>query len=312
MLIKNMTAFQWDPGQIDRTHLVEHEIKTGNSPPVCQRQYQIPSVCKEQLKTQVDDMLKTGMIRDSHSAWRSPVLLVKKTQPDGSIKYRFCIDLKKVNSITTKDSYSLPLIRETVDALWGSRYFSTLDVDRAFWQIGLKEADKCKTAFIVDGKLYEFNVMPFGSMNAPSTFQRLMDKVLSGLTWKQCLVYIDDILIFSKTFEQHLKDVDDVLSRIIDAGLKLKPSKCTFADDEVDYLGFKISGEGIQMQTLQKNKQNKVVATIWSSTVPTPIAPAGPTAPTMMPQQYFQFRQQTWSSKTLSLVFDKTPAQRAR
>ena len=194
-------------------------------------------------------MLKTGMIRDSHSAWRSPVLLVKKTQPDGSIKYRFCIDLKKVNSITTKDSYSLPLIRETVDALWGSRYFSTLDVDRAFWQIGLKEADKCKTAFIVDGKLYEFNVMPFGSMNAPSTFQRLMDKVLSGLTWKQCLVYIDDILIFSKTFEQHLKDVDDVLSRIIDAGLKLKPSKCTFADDEVDYLGFKISGEGIQMQT---------------------------------------------------------------
>lgn len=151
--------------------------------------------------------------------------------------------------MTTKDSFSLPLIRETVDALWGARYFSTVDVDRAFWQIGVKEADKCKTAFIVDGKLYEFNVMPFGSMNAPSTFQRLMDKVLAGLTWKQCLVYIDDILIFSKTFDQHLKDIDDVLSRIIDSGLKLKPSKCNFADDEVDYLGFKLSGDGIQMQT---------------------------------------------------------------
>jgi hypothetical protein len=103
-----------------------------------------------------------------------------------------------------KDAYSLPRIDETVDALSGAKFFSTMDVDRAFWQIGLREEDKCKTAFVVDGQLFEFNVMPFGSSNAPATFQRLMDKVLRGLTWHQCLVYIDDVLIFAKTFKAHL------------------------------------------------------------------------------------------------------------
>jgi hypothetical protein len=172
-----------------------------------------------------------------------------KKLPDGTIKYRFCIDLKKVNSITTKDCYSLPRFSETVEALSGAKYFTTIDVDRAFWRIGLAEKDKCKTAFIIDGKLYEFNVMPFGSMNAPSTFQRLMDRVLRGLTWKQCLVYIDDVLIFSTTFERHMQDIDEVLSRFIFAGLKLKPSKCLFADNEVEYLGFRINDKGLQATT---------------------------------------------------------------
>ena len=136
-----------------------------------------------------------------------------------------------------------------MDALSGAKYFTTMDVDRAFWQVGLAEEDKKKTAFTIGGKLYEFNVMPFGSMNASSTFQRLMDRVLRGLTWKQCLVYIDDVLIFSATFEQHLKDIDEVLARFSCAGLKLKPGKCSFADEEVEYLGFKISQKGIQITT---------------------------------------------------------------
>ena len=97
----------------------------------------------------------------------------------------------------------------------------------------------------MDGKLFEFNVMPFGSMNASSTFQRLMDRVLRGLTWKQCLVYVDDVLIFSSTFEKHLIDIDEVLSRFKFAGLKLKPTKCTFADNEVEYLGFRITDKGL-------------------------------------------------------------------
>lgn len=140
----------------------------------------------------------------------------------------------------------MPRISDTVDALCGAKIFTTMDIDRAFWQIGVNQDDKKKTAFVVDSKLFEFNVMPFGSMNAPSTFQRLMDRVLSGLTWRQCLVYIDDVLIFSKTFGDHLRDIDEVLSRIIYAGLKLKPSKCIFANNQVDYLGFKITDKGIQ------------------------------------------------------------------
>lgn len=155
--------------------------------------------------------------------------------------------MKKVNKITVKDCYTLPLISEIVDALSGCSFFTTLDVDRAFWQIPVVEADKCKLVFVVDGRLYEFNVMPFGSMNAPGTFQRLVDRILKGLTWKQCLVYIDDVLIFSSSFNQHLVDLDEVLSRFKYAGLKLKPSKCLVADNEVEYLGFKISNRGIQV-----------------------------------------------------------------
>jgi hypothetical protein len=162
------------------------------------------------------------------------------------VKYRFCIDLRKVNDATAKDCYAIPRIDETVDALCGSVFFSSMDVDRAFWQIAMAEADKHKFAFRVDGRLLEPNVMPFGSKNAPSTFQRLMDKILRGLTWKQCLVYIDDVLVFAKDFNEHCCRLDAVLGRIGDAGLKLKPAKCEFGTSEVNYLGFQISEKGVR------------------------------------------------------------------
>ena len=129
-----------------------------------------PSVARERVQEQVDEMLENKLIRPSYSPWCSPVLLAKKKLLDGTVKYRFCVDLKKVNSVTAKDSYSLPRISETVDAISGAKYFTTMDVDRAFWPVGLAEEDKKKTAFTIGGKLYEFNVMPFGSMNASSTF----------------------------------------------------------------------------------------------------------------------------------------------
>ena len=134
-----------------------------------------------------------------------------------------------MNEITVKDVYSLPRIEETVDALNGSQYFSTIDVDRAFWQVGVVEGDKCKTAFIIDGQLYEFNVI-----------------VLRGLTWHQCLVYIDDVLVFAKTFQEHLMNLSNVLTRVLASGLKLKPNKCMFGDNKVEYLGFSISDKGIR------------------------------------------------------------------
>ena len=246
LLVCHFDEFQWDPDTIGRTHMVEHCIDTGTSVPIVQRQYPIPTVAKDAMRAQVKDMLRKGFIRESSSSWRSPVLLIKKVDENGKVTYRFCIDLRKVNDQTVKDRYMLPRIDETVDALSGSRFFSTMDVDRAFWQVGLKETDKCKTAFVVDGQLFEFNVMPFGASNAPATFQRLMDKALRGLTWHQCIVYIDDVLVFAKSFEAHLANLDLVLTRIKAAGLKLKPSKCKFADNRVDYLGFSISDKGRQ------------------------------------------------------------------
>jgi hypothetical protein len=246
LLVHHYECFQWDKSKIGRTTMVEHAIDTGDARPIMQRQYPVPTIAQESLRAQVKDMLDKGFIRPSNSAWRSPVLLIKKTSDEGVVSYRFCIDLRKVNEVTLKDAYSLPRIDETVDALGGSKYFTVMDVDRAFWQVGLKEDDKKKTAFVVDGRLYEFNVMPFGCCNAPATFQRLMDKVLNGLTWHQCLVYIDDVLVFAKDFDTHLENLNLVLTRIKAAGLKLKPDKCKIADNKVEYLGFSISDKGRQ------------------------------------------------------------------
>jgi hypothetical protein len=246
VLLKNYESFQWDANSISRTNLVEHSIDTGAHAPIRTKQYPLPTVAMDQIRAQAAQMLKDGTIRHSHSSWQSPILLIKQVQADATIKYRFCVDLRKVNAITARDSYNLPRISETVDKLNGMVFFSNGDIDRAFWQVGVVEKDKCKHAFNVDGTLYEGNVMSFGSMNAPATFQRLMDTILKGLTWKQCLAYIDDILIFSRTFELHLKHIDEVLSRIANAKLKLKPSKCSFGNNEVEYLGFRISDQGIQ------------------------------------------------------------------
>ena len=269
-VIRKAEVFNFDQQKkLGRTNLTIHSVPTGDNSPVQQKQYPIPSIAREPLIKQVNEMLDAKVIRPSTSSWRSPILLVKKKSLDGSFKYRFCIDLKKVNAITAKDCYSLPLIGQTVDALIGCSYFTTLDLDRAFWQVPVAENDKSKLAFVIDGKLFEFNVMPFGSMNAPATFQRLVDRVLRGLTWKQCLVYIDDVLIFSKTFEKHCIDVDEVLHRFAHANLLIKPDKCSFAESEVEYLGFKITKEGIQVtakkiEAIQKVLPPETTKTLYS------------------------------------------------
>ena len=259
VLLKNYKAFQWVPNAISRTNLVEHEINTGDAAPIRSKQYPLPTIALDQIRKQAEQMLKDGTIRHSNSAWQSPILLIKQQAEDGSDKYRFCIDLRKVNAVTAKDSYSLPRIKETVDKLNGMIFFSNGDIDRAFWQVGVKESDKCKHAFAVDGRLYEGNVMAFGSQNAPATFQGLINTVLTGLTWKQCLAYIDDILIFSKAFDIHLQHIDEVLSRLINESLKLKPSKCSFGKHEVEYLGFRISDQGIQPSLRKVERLLKVL-----------------------------------------------------
>ena len=254
VLSMHKDVFQSADGTLGRTKLVEHSVQTNDHNPIATKQYPIPTVAVDEIRSQTAQMLKDNVIRPSKSPWRSPVLLVKKKDMSGKVVgYRFCIDLTKVNAITVKDSYALPLIGKTTDALCGAKFFSNGDLDRAFWQVGLREQDKEKFAFVVDGKLLEPNVMPFGSMNAPSTFQRLVDRVLYGLTWKQCLVYLDDILIFSVSFEQHLCDIHETLSRFKCANLRLKPSKCHFARTDVDYLGFKISHQGIQASEKRVN-----------------------------------------------------------
>ena len=145
-------------------------------------------------------MLNQGVIRPSNSPWASPVVLVRKK--DGT--WRFCIDFRKLNSVTHRDAYPLPRIDATLDSLAGAKFFSTLDLASGYWQVELEEEDKEKTAFTTPHGLFEFNVMPFGLTNAPATFQRLMECVLAGLTTEHSLIYLDDIIVFSATFQEHL------------------------------------------------------------------------------------------------------------
>ena len=163
---------------------------------------------------------------------------------DGTM--RFCVDYRKLNQITKKDSYPLPRITEALDALGGARYFSTLDLRSGYWQVEMDNDSKEKTAFITHNGLYEFNVLPFGLCNSACTFQRLMTHVLRGLEWDICLVYIDDLILFSRTFEEHLLHLEQVFSRLREANVRLKPSKCHFVQPQVEYPGHIISAEGLR------------------------------------------------------------------
>ena len=168
--------------------------------------------------------------------------MVKKK--DGSV--RFCIDYRRLNEVTVADQYPLPRIDDVLEALHKGRYFAVIDLKSGYWQIPLEEADAPKTAFRTLDGLYQFNVMPFGLRNAPATFQRLMDVVFSGMKWKGLLVYMDDIVVYSETPEEHLALLEDVLKRLAMAGLKLNPKKTVLVAKEVNYLGHVVSFDGIK------------------------------------------------------------------
>ena len=155
-------------------------------------------------------MLDQGAIQHSDSPWSSPAVLAKKK--DGSA--RFCIDYRKVNKVTRKDAYPLPRVDDTLDTLGGSKYFTMLDHAIGHWHVEVAEEDQPLTAFTTPEGLFQFKVMPFGLCNAPATFQRLMDRVLSRLKWSSCLVYFDDIIVVGTSFADHLSNIGGVLARL--------------------------------------------------------------------------------------------------
>ncbi|GBL83266.1 Retrovirus-related Pol polyprotein from transposon 297, partial [Araneus ventricosus] len=202
----------------------------------------LPLARKEEAEHLVKEMVDNGIIEESSGPWASPIVLVKKK--DGST--RFCVDYRKLNEITKKDSYPLPRIDDTLDALNGSQWFTTLDLKSGYWQVEVRPEDREKTAFTTGQGLWQFKVMPFGLCNAPATFERLMETVLRGLSSEACLVYLDDIIIVGRTFEEHLSNHRKVFQRLQNANLKLSPKKCRFFQKEVTYLGHVISAEGVK------------------------------------------------------------------
>ena len=233
-----MASSTSDLGQTGR---IRHHIDTGDTPPIRQPVCRISPHRLEEVRELVNQMLDHGVVEPSSSPWASPVVLVQKK--DGST--RFSVDYRKLNQVTRKDAYPLPLIDMTLDTLHGSMWFTTLDLLSGYWQVKLDEADKDKTAFYTTEGLFQFRVMPFGLCNAPASFQRLMDLVLSGLQWSQGLVYLDDIIVLGRSFEEHIKNLDLVFQRLRQSRLRLKPSKCAFFRKEVQYLGHVISREGV-------------------------------------------------------------------
>ena len=240
-LERHLTVFQKKGEPLGRTDLVQHEIEAGDARPMKQRARRLPLLMREEASKQVVQMSKDGLIEQSTSPWASLVVLVKKK--DGSV--RFCIDYRKLNAVTKKDAYPLPRIDDILEALNGADCFSTLDLASGYWQVGMEEEAKQKSAFVCSEGLYQFNVMPFGLVNAPATFERLMERVLSGLQWQTRLVYLDNIIIFSRGVAENLRRLEDVLKRLEAAGLKLKPAKCQLMKTSVTYLGHVVSADGV-------------------------------------------------------------------
>ena len=196
-----------------------------------------PAVCREEMTRTTD-----AIIRPSNSPWASPVVMVKKK--DGSL--RFCIDFRQLNEATIKDAHPIPRIDNLLDALHGARWFSTLDLKSGYWQVPIQEQDKEKTTFRTRcGQLFEFVQLPFGLCNAPATFSRLTDRVLAGLHWETCLFYLDNIIVFATTWEEHLARLQQVFERLRLTQLKLGAEKCSFAAKEVSYLGHRVTSEDL-------------------------------------------------------------------
>ncbi|GFX40081.1 hypothetical protein TNCV_4317171 [Trichonephila clavipes] len=225
-----------------RTRLTKHRIDTGEHPPIKEHPLRLPFAKKEEVQKLIKDMKNNDVMEPSSSPWASPIVSVRKK--DGST--RFCVDYRRLNDVTKKDSYPLPRIDDTLDTLAGNTWFSTLDLKSGYWQVELHPDDKEKTAFTSGQGLWQFKVMPFGLCNAPATFERLMETVLGELSYEACLVNLDDIIIVGRSFEKHLKNIRRVLQKLKEADLKLSPSKCHLFRREVTYLGHIISAEGVR------------------------------------------------------------------
>lgn len=242
-LLEFSDVFSKTPKYMGKTNLVEHKIDVGDAKPIKSKAYRVSQKEKNIIDRQIAEMEKYDIIRPSQSPWASPVVLVKKKSGES----RFCVDYRKLNDVTRKSAYTVPNIDDILTYLGNSKYFSTLDMYSGFWQVPISEDSKQYTAFQTQGHgLWEFNYMSFGLCNAPATFQALADRVFRDMKWKEILIYMDDIIIFSKTIEEHLSKLRKVFQRLRNAGLTLKPSKCEYLKEKINVLGYSVSREGLQ------------------------------------------------------------------
>jgi len=246
LLSNHHQVFSLEEGERGETDLTQFEINTVDTLPKKQPTRRIPYAAQQEVAQLLKEMQDANVIRPSTSAWASPIVLVKKK--DGTL--RFCVDYRALNKVTVADAFPLPKIDDLLDQLGKCRYFSTLDLKSGYWQIQVHPSSQAKTAFTTHKGLFEFRVMPFGLMNAPAAFQRLMQQILSTLdrdgSPNFVAVYLDDILIFSETFADHKYHIKQVLQKLEEVNLKLNPKKCHFGCQVVEYLGHILTPNGLQ------------------------------------------------------------------
>lgn len=253
--------FSSDDYDIGHTNMVQHRIELEDEYPFKQRYRHIPPAMYEDVKSHLHQMLRTGIIRKSHSPYASNVVLVKKK--NGSL--RICVDYRQLNMKTKKDAYALPRVEDMLDCMAGNKYFSTIDMKSGYHQVEILEEHKERTAFTVGPLgLFEYNRMPFGLACAPATYQRLMQDCLGDLHMRICCCFIDDVIIFARTYEEHLERLQLVFDKIREANLKLSPTKCSFFKPKVKYVGHVVSEKGVETDP---EKVEKVL------TWPTPQSP---------------------------------------
>lgn len=229
------------------TNKIKHSIKTTDEVPVYTKSYRYPYVHRQEVQEQIGKMLEQGIIRPSNSAWSSPIWVVaKKADASGKAKWRIVVDFRKLNEKTVDDKYPIPNIADVLDKLGNCQYFTTLDLASGFYQVEMNPEDIPKTAFNVEHGHFEFLRMPMGLKNSPSTFQRVMDNVLRELQNTICLVYLDDIIVFSTSLQEHIINLEKVFKKLRESNFKIQMDKSEFLKLETAYLGHVISKDGIK------------------------------------------------------------------
>ena len=247
MLMEHHHIFSLDKNEIGCTDTAEHIIELMDDKPFKERFQQIAPPLLEEVRENLQDMLDGAAIRQSKSPWCNAIVLVHKK--DGTL--RFCIDFRRLNARTKKDSFPLPRMQETMESMVGARFFSSMDLKSGFWQVRMSEKSQQYTTFTVGSLgVYKFLRMPYGLCSAPATFQRLMQNCLGKLNLTYGLVYLDDVIVYSKMEEDYLCRLQAVFERFHEHGLKLKPSKCSFLCRQIMFLGHKISTDGMKPSTL--------------------------------------------------------------
>jgi hypothetical protein len=231
-----------EPTSLPPQRSFDHHIQLlPGAPLVIIRPYKYSPAQKDEIERQIAEMLKNGIIKPSQSPYASPVLLVKKK--DGT--WRFCVDYRHLNAQTVKNKHPMPIVDELIDELAGAKWFTKLDFRAGYHQICIDPADTHKTAFKTHHGLYEFLVMAFGLTNAPATFQSIMNLIFAALLRKGVIVFMDDILIYSSTLDQHVSLLQQVFEILRKHKFFIKLSKCSFAQQEIEYLGHSISSQGV-------------------------------------------------------------------